>query len=1408
MTVAATLDKNKNALLLLTGSNPAINFKEYKNKGLLCNSTDAAKLLFDLVNRKAIHIKATVDNNSLNQDAVSDNNIENKITTQEVIVEKRLRLHYDGTFETLNKRMQKSLDETILFQEEQGLNILYLALGYLSWKEDDKIDKFWRSPLVLIPVKIKCDGSKKLLKNEHWSLIYNEEEIEPNHSLKESLSKTYGINLPEMPDWDTFEQPDTLKIAWEEWISKIKESININKEWQVNDDHVLLSFFSFAKFQMYKDLDSERWCTEENPNGNYLIESLLQNGFQSQPNQYPPETILDHILPAEQPFNVLDLDSSQAEVLLEAKHANCMVVQGPPGTGKSTTITNIIADAINDGKKVLFVAEKMAALQVVKDNLNKVNLGKFCLELHGNKTSKTSFLEDLKNILESRTEATLSIPFNKKTLNDSRNELRHWSDLINTPSSTSEYTPYELFGLILWCNNQSSSDDFPILHNVIDNTIEFQKYATTVTKSSIGYKQIGSNNVFHYGKETEEIKEFQQYLLAIGKPDLHPFYGSELTLIPMDSGLTDIKETAVSCHQPLLELQQIFDSLKPTFPWLNHYSLNEVNKMIQAMSVALSVPNEKVLALVANSWMEDEVIIRNLILSIENAKAIQENKKNLIIDSAWNVEVLNTRTILATVKNNWFNRCFNKTYKSARKQILGYFLNPTQSKEQDLLSITDSILSFQEFKKNLDDDIGLQYFGSLWQGLNSDVTRLNKALDWCLMVQQKINTGQWSKKIIPFLTAQTELNTIQKQYEWLTTANNLFHKHFSLLREKLKLNTIIAEQWKQESFEAIEVRISNIGLHINKLAPWIHFYNKSELFKKTQKNWVLQIAHNWVDASTQILTYFQFKIWEQLLVNASIEHPLLNQMTRQKLDLLQESFRKEDQLLKQYYQLQLINKHNDAVSSFGNIGQFAFIRANLHKKRNIPTVRRFLNEAFDAIASVKPVFMMSPLSVAGYLAAKPEMFDVVIFDEASQIEPVDAFGAILRAKKTIVVGDTKQMPPTSFFKKMTGEGNEIDEQNITADMQSIMELMLARGAQSRSLLWHYRSKHESLISVSNSNFYKNELLVYPSKEKKSDLLGLKFCLLPYKTCYYEGQGINSGEAKVVAQAILSFATDRPEKTLGVVAFNIKQREAIETEVAQLAKDHPLLSIFINKEDKDGKRINFIKNLENVQGDERDVIFISIGYGKTEQGNMEYRFGPLNNDGGERRLNVLITRAREQNVVFCNFNAADLNLSRTESQGLNVLKNFLHYAEFGKENTNEILQLNAASLFEEQVLLAIEKMGFAAIPQVGSKGYKIDIAVIHPEYKEEYVLAIECDGAAYHNAKSARDRDRLRQDILEKGGWRYYRIWSSNWFSNRTQEIQKLLKDCLSSIPQKRPTIDDFIRRTLKIIETSTIGISG
>ena len=450
------------------------------------------------------------------------------------------------------------------------------------------------------------------------------------------------------------------------------------------------------------------------------------------------------------------------------------------------------------------------------------------------------------------------------------------------------------------------------------------------------------------------------------------------------------------------------------------------------------------------------------------------------------------------------------------------------------------------------------------------------------------------------------------------------------------------------------------------------------------------------------------------------------------------------------------------------------IRNELSKKQRHLPIRTLLERAGRSIQQMKPCFMMSPLSVAQFLKPGGLRFDILVIDEASQMRPEEALGSIVRSDQTVIVGDPMQLPPTSFFDRADHFIGTEDEAEEIIDSESILDLALATYRPARELRWHYRSRHESLIAFSNRKFYDDKLIVFPSpldpdKAKRRPPFGVfnHFVGGKYKS------SLNLIEAQAVAEAAVAFMRDNPDSSLGVVTLNQPQQELLLGEIDRLvARDHraakyrekwePTLEYF------------FVKNLENVQGDERDVIFISTVYGPdAETGVVMNWFGPVNSNVGHRRLNVLFTRAKQRVDLFTSMRSGDIRIAEGASLGIKTLKSYLEYAETGKLEQGVQTGREPDSEFEIFVRDRLAQHGFEVVPQVGVAGYFIDLAVKHPK-RSGYILGIECDGAMYHSSKSARDRDRLREQVLTGLKWNIYRIWSTDWFANPQEQFNRLV----------------------------------
>lgn len=523
---------------------------------------------------------------------------------------------------------------------------------------------------------------------------------------------------------------------------------------------------------------------------------------------------------------------------------------------------------------------------------------------------------------------------------------------------------------------------------------------------------------------------------------------------------------------------------------------------------------------------------------------------------------------------------------------------------------------------------------------------------------------------------------------------------------------------------------------------------------------------------------YQAGIYDVLAREILREEPEIGRFSGHSQEALQDKFKEYDNKLKRLQCQNIAWKIDKTNIPTGNIGarvkdrtELALLEHECSKKtRHIP-IRQLLRRAGNALAAIKPCFMMGPMSVAQYLQPGEINFDLVVMDEASQIKPQDALGAVARGAQLVVVGDPKQLPPTSFFDRIVNDDE--DDPTGLEESESILDATLPM-FPARRLRWHYRSQHESLIAFSNHSFYDSDLVLFPSPYKESYNYGIQYSRVP-RGCFVNRR--NMEEAKIISEAVRDHFKHRPEETLGIVAMNAEQRQQIERAIETLAKDDPVFQEWLEK-DATRRESLFVKNLENVQGDERDVIFISMTYGPQEpRGKVLQRFGPINADVGWRRLNVLFTRSKKRMHIFSSMGSDDIVTSATSKRGVQALRDFLSFCETGiLHKTERDTGRGPDSDFEIAVINALRDEGFECIPQVGVAGFFIDVGVIDPGNPGRYLMGIECDGATYHSAKSARDRDRLRQTILERLGWSIRRIWSTDWFKNPHGELKPIVRE--------------------------------
>lgn len=506
-----------------------------------------------------------------------------------------------------------------------------------------------------------------------------------------------------------------------------------------------------------------------------------------------------------------------------------------------------------------------------------------------------------------------------------------------------------------------------------------------------------------------------------------------------------------------------------------------------------------------------------------------------------------------------------------------------------------------------------------------------------------------------------------------------------------------------------------------------------------------------------------------------------------------------------------INRIPDFNSINSARDEINILKKELNKQRKLMPLRKLFITIPNLITSLRPCFMMSPLSVSIFLEAKSYNFDLVIFDEASQVHTEDAIGAIMRGKQVIIVGDTKQLPPTNFFSTSINDDDfDNDSDEISVDIEpGTFESILAEAETvlpQCSLKWHYRSRHEHLITFSNMKIYNHELVTFPSPTDGIPDNGVEYVYVK-DGVYDRGKKKNNIiEAQKVADLVFEHFRKYPNRSLGVVTFSEAQQNAVDSAIRQKRLQNPYYDNFFIE---DKEEAFFIKNLENVQGDERDTIILSIGYAKDSDGIMYMNFGPLNRDGGYRRLNVAITRAKHNVKLVGSIMPTDINLEKTASEGVKMLRSYIEFAQQGIVALQKELsfnsELNFDSPFEEEVYDFLQSKGYNIVTQVGCSGFRIDMAIKHPNQNGIFALGIECDGATYHSSRTARERDRLRQSILESMGWKIYRIWSTDWIKDQKTEEDKLIKaieQSLGNIEEDNDSIIDNISGNDDIVISS------
>lgn len=1364
------LEKCKEKLIDLSRRNHLLYFSPSKKSSLKIYHPDAISLFNRLV----------VDEKSLEiwfpDEKLSEEDADFEFTPKEI---KKLNVRESQIVCNLKDRKEieyilKNLyRRSVSDYNERGVRILYVAFGLLTWKEIETSENV-TSPLILVPVELRRESIRY-----PFSLFPIGEDVILNPALRIKLQKDFKINLPDISN--NWEEKNLL-----EFFNSIKKLVT-DTSWSITPEEVYISLFSFFKLVMYNDLDRN-----EEVAGHHRIVSALGEGTIQKDmivSDLPSEEKLDEIQQPLDTFQILDADSSQQLCIQYALRGQSFVIQGPPGTGKSQTIANIIAEFIARGKSVLFVSEKMAALEVVYKRLKEVGLADFCLELHSYKANKREVVSELNRCLG-------EIPVPQKALSTSEFEK---ISLLKNYLNKYVKALHKEYGPMKWS-----------AYRIIGNLCKLQEvpYIPVCDKSLCGCPSAGIDPETLTPKEFFNIEDLVKKLKNVWKVAKE---GDNFSW-------KDFRETKFSfaLKREMADLlEKIVFKLETLLSVTNEYiKYTELQQPESLSDIAWLVRTSEFLKDILRPephWLTcPDVDFDELIKEANRFKEIYDyyHKSKKLFETYnedfFNLDLEKISTRFNQTYCKWYFRWFNPLYywdkylivrntKAHKFPLL--FINDLQEalelkqKINDIknilpnqvpnLTTNEGIVSF-EIYINKEEKLQEQ-FGSYFKGLDTDWGRILLVLKWSREIRQLFIDRKMPINFIKLICKETNITPVCKKFiqSYLD-----FKKYIDELEEKFEST----KEFNKMKIKELENKLQHLINNIDDLQIWLDFKSIKRQFDTTKFKSFFQHLVEKAPPEDILVDVYHKSVYQTWLENILTKDSILGEFQRKYHDQEISEFKSLDIKLVDFSPLRVIEKATDYRPSTIvdiNGSEVSILKHESAKiKRHMP-IRVLLKKIPNLLSRLKPCLMMSPISVSQYLDPKVQ-FDLVIFDEASQICPEDSIGSIYRGKQLIVVGDDKQLPPTPFFQKQEAMGEEeIDWDNIndevSIDVESILDQCVIIGLPQKMLRWHYRSKYESLIAFSNRWFYKNDLVTFPPPlETKISKVELKY--VPDGIYDRGGKRDNKREANIVADLVFEHFKDTPHKTIGVVTFSLPQMVTILDEIERRLKENPEWEKFFKEDRLQGF---FVKNLENVQGDERDVIIFSIGYGKDEHGNMTMNFGPLNKPGGERRLNVAITRAREKVVVVSSIKSGDIDLKKTKAPGILHLWRYLDYAERGRV----ALELKAVqggepeSPLEEDVANEIRKLGYEVILQVGCSCYRIDIGVVDPVKPGHFLLGVECDGATYHSCYTARDRDRLRQQVLKKLGWQIHRIWSLDWLFRRKSEIE-LLKQAIEKAKER------------------------
>lgn len=1232
-----------------------------------------------------------------------------------------------GLLETVQTLIRKGKAS----REEVGANTIYLAFGFLKWRHpDDKEFKY--APVALLPVNLKRTKTQGVT-------IELGEDYAVNTTLLEFLKQEFGVDIRGLED---------EKLSPKEMLAVFRAKTSNMKGWLVYED-VYLAQFTFAGYAMWRDVRDNMNIYRQNP----LIAGLLENTNKFADNKLSGVSE-DDCDPVEV-LTPLPCDSSQYSAVAESAKGTTFVLHGPPGTGKSQTITNIIANALNDGKRVLFVAEKQAALQVVKKRLNDIGIGEFCMELHSGKTvDKGEIVRSIENTL------SLSSECDETKFYADGNAIEQYRETLYQPL----YALHKKRGLGV---------------SVYDGIVNYLSNASAPELVNI-------ESTFYDNLTAKKLVEYENMLLTAqaAAKECGGVYRSPFANVNITECNERVKSSVLfSAEVVVAELKHLKNYLALFLNTFNQKISTFTSKKLSGLVQIVKQLSSGELKAFFSCDEREFYVFYNANLRYDTGVKNWLKKFKGLVDVSKFADKIDGE--IEECGGDWES---SKILSVLVKRIIHLAKQPL--KEGEELDSVKAALEIEQDRRKIMNYTSLsENFTALGGGINDKkreefLAPLYEFHELCSGVFMDYNADAFNS-----VCAKASDGHLKPLYSGILGAAKSFMQSCDYFSEIVQANTDAISD--EDIYDYYNAKCSALIDNIDMLPAWCMYKATAKSLNDNGLTFITDALESGQISGEKILSAFRKNVYRNFVQKNIPADPTLAGISATVLDETASNF---SQILEEFTRLTREKIRNDLISRLPGeategtlaLELMSFRRQTKSNLRGL-NIRELFGEIPELLKVVAPCMLMSPFTVSQYLPAVPDLFDIVIFDEASQLPTCEAVPSLARAKSAIIVGDPKQMPPTSFFMSVGAD----EENPETEDLESVLDDCLALGIPEKHLTWHYRSKHESLIAFSNILYYSSKLCTFPSPDALDSKV--KFHYVENGVYQRGASKCNKEEAEALVQEVIRRLSDPNlrRSSLGVVTFSTPQQVFIEKMLSKAISEKGLEDFAYDREEP-----LFVKNLENVQGDERDVILFSVCYGPDNLGKISLNFGPLNQLGGWRRLNVAVSRAREEMVVFSSMRYSMIDLSRTTSRGVAGLKAFLEFAEKGRTGIaapqDEVI-INKTGI-GKYVAKELSSYGYDCRCDVGVSDFKIDVGVLDPKNKRNFILAVLCDG---NKNFSVKDKYVMQVNTLKRNNWNVIRLYSVNFFNNPKREIKKI-KDYLDRLTSVQNNVSGNYKRLYKV----------